>query len=78
MEVSLQVAKVPEEGQKTQESDVLMTCAFTMVPPLLLLVQKRHQINVVEGVSRPKNQKGHPYQPTQDNHPGRRTYLRIW
>lgn len=31
MEVSLQVAKAPEEGQEVREEDVLMTCAFTMV-----------------------------------------------
>jgi acyl-coenzyme A thioesterase 9 len=31
MEVSLQVAKAPAEGQKVEESDILMTCAFTMV-----------------------------------------------
>lgn len=31
MEITLQVAKAPEEGQKVQESDVLLTCAFTMV-----------------------------------------------
>jgi len=31
MEVSLQVAKAPTEGQKVEESDILMTCAFTMV-----------------------------------------------
>lgn len=31
MEVSLQVAKTPEEGQKVKEEDILMTCAFTMV-----------------------------------------------
>ncbi|RDL39073.1 Thioesterase ester dehydrase-isomerase [Venustampulla echinocandica] len=31
MEVSLQVAKAPEEGQTVKEDDVLMTCAFTMV-----------------------------------------------
>lgn len=31
MEVSLQVAKSPEEGQEVKEEDVLMTCAFTMV-----------------------------------------------
>jgi len=37
MEVSLQVAKAPEEGKRVQESDILMTCAFTMVyySPLL-------------------------------------------
>lgn len=31
MEISLQVAKVPEEGQALKEEDILMTCAFTMV-----------------------------------------------
>jgi acyl-coenzyme A thioesterase 9 len=31
MEVSLQVAKAPEHGEKVKERDVLMTCAFTMV-----------------------------------------------
>ncbi|KAE8452879.1 hypothetical protein EG329_013151 [Mollisiaceae sp. DMI_Dod_QoI] len=31
MEVSIQVAKAPEEGKKVQENDILMTCAFTMV-----------------------------------------------
>lgn len=31
MEVSLQVAKAPEEGQSVKEEDILMTCAFTMV-----------------------------------------------
>lgn len=41
MEVSLQVAKVPEEGQKAQESDVLMTCAFTMVFPPSLSIRIR-------------------------------------
>lgn len=31
MEVSLQVAKAPEDGKQVQEEDILMTCAFTMV-----------------------------------------------
>ena len=31
MEVSLQVAKAPGEGRTIKESDILMTCAFTMV-----------------------------------------------
>ncbi len=31
MEVSLQVAKAPKEGETVQENDILMTCAFTMV-----------------------------------------------
>ena len=31
MEISLQVAKAPEEGAKANKKDVLMTCAFTMV-----------------------------------------------
>ena len=36
MEVSLQVAKAPAEGQAVKEEDILMTCAFTMVFPMLL------------------------------------------
>jgi acyl-coenzyme A thioesterase 9 len=31
MEVSIQVAKAPAQGQIVQEGDILMTCAFTMV-----------------------------------------------
>ena len=31
MEISLQVAKAPEEGAKVKPEDELMTCAFTMV-----------------------------------------------
>ncbi|KAG9249039.1 acyl-coenzyme A thioesterase 9 [Calycina marina] len=31
MEISLQVATAPKEGESAKESDVLMTCAFTMV-----------------------------------------------
>lgn len=31
MEISLQVAKAPEEGSAVNKEDVLMTCAFTMV-----------------------------------------------
>lgn len=31
MEISLQVAKVPEKGADVKKEDVLMTCAFTMV-----------------------------------------------
>lgn len=31
MEISLQVAKAPAEGQKVQPQDVFLTCAFTMV-----------------------------------------------
>lgn len=30
MEVSLQVAKAPAEGRNVKDSDILMTCAFTM------------------------------------------------
>lgn len=37
MEVSLQVAKAPKEGEEVQEEDVLMTCAFTMVNSLTML-----------------------------------------
>jgi acyl-coenzyme A thioesterase 9 len=31
MEISLQVAKAPKEGEKVKEEDVLLTCQFTMV-----------------------------------------------
>jgi len=31
MEISLQVAAAPKEGETVKESDILMTCAFTMV-----------------------------------------------
>lgn len=31
MEISLQVAKAPPEGQEAKPEDVLITCAFTMV-----------------------------------------------
>ena len=31
MEISLKVAKAPENGMEIKEEDVLMTCAFTMV-----------------------------------------------
>ena len=31
MEISLQVAKAPDEGAEVKKEDVLMTCAFTMV-----------------------------------------------
>ena len=31
MEISLQVAKAPAEGQKVKPQDIFMTCAFTMV-----------------------------------------------
>ncbi|KAL8904234.1 MAG: hypothetical protein Q9171_007128, partial [Xanthocarpia ochracea] len=31
MEISIQVAKVPEKGTSAKKEDVLMTCAFTMV-----------------------------------------------
>ena len=31
MEISLQVAKAPDDGAEVKKEDVLMTCAFTMV-----------------------------------------------
>ena len=31
MEIRLQVAKAPQEGQKVKPEDVLLTCHFTMV-----------------------------------------------
>ncbi|CAL3972959.1 unnamed protein product, partial [Diplocarpon coronariae] len=30
MEVSIQVARAPKEGETVKDSDVLLTCAFTM------------------------------------------------
>lgn len=42
MEVSLQVAKVPEAGQELKESDILMTCAFTMVCRYSNLLSPKH------------------------------------
>lgn len=56
MEVSLQVAKAPAEGEKVKEEDVLLTCAMTMVSldpktkkpvniaPLLLETPEDHKI----------------------------------
>lgn len=42
MEVSIQVAKAPLEGEKESETDVLMNCAFTMViTPLHYLFGKQ-------------------------------------
>lgn len=37
MEISLQVAKVPEKGVEVRKEDILMTCAFTMVSLALLV-----------------------------------------
>ena len=31
MEISLQVARAPDNGAKTKQEDILLTCAFTMV-----------------------------------------------
>lgn len=35
MEISLQVAKAPEQGSQAKKEDILMTCAFTMVCRIL-------------------------------------------
>jgi acyl-coenzyme A thioesterase 9 len=43
MEVSLQVAKAPEEGKTIQEDDILMTCAFTMVYTSLSCSESTHR-----------------------------------
>jgi acyl-coenzyme A thioesterase 9 len=43
MEVSLQVAKAPEEGKTIQEDDILMTCAFTMVHTSLSCSESTHR-----------------------------------
>jgi acyl-coenzyme A thioesterase 9 len=31
MEITMQVAKVPKDGQETKDEDVLINCTFTMV-----------------------------------------------
>ena len=55
MEVSLQVAKAPEEGKEVQDSDILMTCAFTMA--WLFPLSQNHLSDCCEGISGPCNQK---------------------
>lgn len=58
MEISLQVAKAPKEGERTKEEDILLTCAFTMVP--LPLSQKSRlrliRRNRYHSTQAPKNQ----------------------
>ncbi|KFY25418.1 hypothetical protein V493_04671 [Pseudogymnoascus sp. VKM F-4281 (FW-2241)] len=56
MEISLQVAKAPEEGKEAKEEDILLTCAFTMVSldpatkkpvnisPLKLVTDQEHKL----------------------------------
>ncbi|KFY93279.1 hypothetical protein V500_03791 [Pseudogymnoascus sp. VKM F-4518 (FW-2643)] len=56
MEISLQVAKAPEEGKEVKEEDILLTCAFTMVSldpatkkpvnisPLKLVTDEEHRL----------------------------------
>jgi acyl-coenzyme A thioesterase 9 len=34
MEIQMQVAKAPTEGEQVNSEDVLLTCAFTMVSPV--------------------------------------------
>lgn len=52
MEVSLQVAKAPAEGQEVKEEDVLMTCAFTMVS---LILAYANNLLKKQGIPRPSN-----------------------
>lgn len=45
MEISLQVAKAPAEGETIKDDDILMTCTFTMVnsypfEKYILLIEK--------------------------------------
>jgi acyl-coenzyme A thioesterase 9 len=46
MEISLQVAKIPAEGQQAKPEDVLITCAFTMVA--LDPVTKKYDSQVIK------------------------------
>ena len=48
MEISLQVAKAPEEGAQVQKEDVLMTCAFTMVNIQSLDLEKLYSFNDID------------------------------
>lgn len=60
MEISLQVAKAPEEGKEAQEEDILLTCAFTMVGHLIECI---YAILTVQGISGPRNQEACQHQP---------------
>lgn len=60
MEISLQVAKAPEEGKEVKEDDILLTCAFTMVGHPITHI---YALLTVQGVSGPNNQETCQYQP---------------
>lgn len=62
MEISLQVAKAPEEGKEVKEEDILLTCAFTMVCRLSAYV---YTSLTDQGVSGPGNQEARQYQPPE-------------
>jgi acyl-CoA hydrolase len=65
MEVSLQVAKAPEDGRKVEEDDVLMTCAFTMV---FLLIFSRSAPLTYEGITRSSHQETCAHSSIKDRH----------
>lgn len=48
MEISLQVAKAPENDEKPRKEDILMTCAFTMVSTNIRYQLYSSQLNLVQ------------------------------
>ena len=77
MEVSIQVAKAPVEGKKVEESDILMTCAFTMVCFLNSSSDNNEVILMVcvKGFTRSRDQESHFYRTTEDDECGRGSTL---
>lgn len=59
MEISLQVAKAPEEGKAAKEEDILLTCAFTMVGYLTECI---YALLTVQGISGSGNQEASQHQ----------------
>jgi acyl-CoA hydrolase len=68
MEVSLQVAKAPEEGQVVKNEDVLMTCAFTMVCFLFYVLGNIADLWTMKGIFRPSDQETSEHKPTHNQH----------
>ena len=62
MEISLQVAKAPEEGKEAKEEDILLTCAFTMVGHLIKCI---YALLTVQGIIGPGNQEARQHQPSE-------------
>lgn len=48
MEISLQVAKAPENDEKPRKEDILMTCAFTMVSTNIQYQLYSSQLNLAQ------------------------------